>query len=113
MNVKRLVPVAAVIAATLASPTAAAADPLCYSVGYTVLGTSSDVTKCVQSGWESSTVSAGPWAGNFGQARVSADIPFPVRQSMATGSAAPALNVASTALGETTRSTGELFIRAI
>lgn len=48
MKLKRLVPVAAVLAATLAAPTAAAADPVCASVGYTVVVIgSNDVGTCV------------------------------------------------------------------
>jgi glycerol dehydrogenase-like iron-containing ADH family enzyme len=76
-SLRRLVPVAAVLATTLALPTAASAD-VCASAGASVLGSGTDVGHCVPTPLPTATVSSSPGNPDLVQVRVSLTVPFPL-----------------------------------
>lgn len=75
---RRLLFITAALAASLALPTAAVADPVCVSVGYSVLGSGSDHGSCVPTGFSTIGISAEPGNADLAQLRVSADVPTPL-----------------------------------
>lgn len=76
-NVKRLISAAAVVAATIAAPTTAAADPICASVGYALLGSGTDVGTCAP--WITSTgyVTGDPGDPDLAEIRFYVTYPWP------------------------------------
>lgn len=74
-HVRRLLPITAVLAATLAIPTAAAADPACVIAGYSVLGSGTERSVCVDQPLSSSYVSYS--SGNPDLVGVSVTVWFP------------------------------------
>jgi hypothetical protein len=74
----RLLLTTAALAATLAVPTAAAADPACVSVGYSVLGSGSDHGVCVPTSFSTAGTSASVGDASLVELRASAAAPVPL-----------------------------------
>lgn len=75
-KMRRLGPLTAVLAATLAFPTAATADPACVGAGYSLLGSGTDRSVCVPTPFPTANVSNQSGDPSLAQVRVSVDVPF-------------------------------------